>query len=54
MKENIKNYGENLKYLCGEFIHLLDNAKSDGVITEEEYKKYSSNKEKFLRGFPKN
>lgn len=53
MKESIKNYGNTLKYLCGEFIHLLDNAKNDGIITEEEYRNYLNNKKEFLERFNK-
>ena len=44
----IKVMGEDLEKLCRQFISLLDKMKDNGTMGEEEYRKHTIEKIKFL------
>lgn len=46
LEENIE---ENLKYLCQEFLIILNKEESNELITKVEYEKYAENKKEFLQ-----
>ncbi|MDD3223952.1 MAG: hypothetical protein PHX70_04480 [Clostridium sp.] len=48
MEKNIK---ENLKYLCQEFLIILNEEESNELITKAEYEKYAENKKEFLQKY---
>lgn len=48
MKSDMKDVKEKLITLCNDFIHILNEYKAKGIISDEEYNKHIAAKKAFL------